>query len=630
VALECSELAQASRDRVSVSGRQPARLPHGRSRQDEMTTSVDPESDVPATGSQATLVTPAPGAEASAPARRRTRPWPAALGVLRSAWSAVSVLQMPAPEPDPYVPGQTRITKVAWPSALAGALGSGLVLWGASQPTSPFTLNHATLGQTLPGPLQQGVQTWYFGTEAVSGHANLLLGVVAVYAGMFFMIKGWMGLIRVTRLHPGTPVRRFVPVFIVWMLPLLVVAPLFSHDAYSYAAQGEEMTRHMNPYVYPPTVLGAGGNPWASGVDKLWGNTTSPYGPVFLLLAGAIVGGVNHNYLASLVGFRVLAVVGVVLLAIYTPRLARSYGHDPAKAFVLVALSPLVLLHLVGGDHNDALMIGLLVAGLALARERHPLIGIVLCSLAGLVKVPGLVGVVFVAWDWAGDGTPPRDRLRRTALGLAISGVTLAAVTEAIALDTGAIGHGWGWVSALKNPGTVNSWMDPATGLGTLIGKLVNGVGFGMHVTTIVSATRWVGLLAAALIAVWLLLRADGAGILWGVGLTLLAFGALGPVVQPWYLVWGLVALAPVAEGRTRAAIVAVSAVFSFLGLPGGRLLVHQLGAANPLLVAAAAAALAAIGLLSFVPRLRQLRREHRQPGDRHPRGSAGLPAAST
>jgi len=599
-----------------------------------MTTSVGPEGDVPTTGSTATVVVSRPGAdgqEAGNDGRAAPGPGARALSAVRrplgAVWSAISVLQMPPPEPDPFVAGETRVAKVVWPSALAGAVGSLLVLWGASQPTSPFTLNHATHNQTLPGPLPQG-GTWYFGTEAVNNHANLLLGVVAVYAGMFLMIKGWIGLIRVTRLHPGTPVRRFVPVFIAWMLPLLVVAPLFSHDAYSYAAQGEEMTRHINPYLYSPSLLGVGGNPWASGVDSLWNATTSPYGPVFLLLAGVIVGGVNHNYLASLVGFRLLAVVGVVLLAVFTPRLARSYGRDPAKAFVLVALSPLVLLHLVGGEHNDALMIGLLVAGLALARERHPIFGIILCSLAGLVKVPGLVGVVYIAWDWSGDGTPARDRLRRTALGLGVSGVTLAAVTEAVAVISRAIGYGWGWVGALKNPGSVNSWMDPATGLGTLIGKIVNAVGLGMHGAAIVSTTRTIGLVAAALIGLWLLFRADGVASLWGAGLTLVAFVVLGPVVQPWYLVWGLVVLAPVAEGRTRAAIVAVSAVFSFLGLPGGRLLVQELERANPLRVAAAAAALAVVGLLSFTPRARQLLRERRERAADRQVDKAGVPAA--
>jgi alpha-1,6-mannosyltransferase len=164
-----------------------------------------------------------------------------------------------------------------------------------------------------------------------------------------------------------------------------------------------------------------------------------------------------------------------------------------------------------------------------------------------------------------------------------------------------------------------------------LLGKVVNGVGLGMHVATIVSVSRALGLLGAAAIGLWLLLRADGVGSLRGVGLTLLAFAALGPVVQPWYLVWGLVVLAPIAAGLTRSAIVAVSAVFSFLGLPGGRMLLRDLGRASPLLIAAAVAALALVGLLSLTPRIRQLLRERRaRAADRLAEDKASVPAGGT
>lgn len=537
---------------------------------------------------------------------------------LSSAWRAIGRLCTPEPVPEPFEAGESRVARVlVWPGVV-GTFGSLLVLWGASQPTSPFTLDHATL-KTLSDPaLQYGVRLWYFGTGAPIG--NVLVGVVAVYTGMFLMMRAWVALARLTRLHPGTPVRRFVPVFIAWMLPLLIVAPLFSHDAFSYVAQGEEMTRHINPYLYPPSLLGPGGNPFASLVDKLWANSTSPYGPIFLSLAGGIVALVNHNELEALLGFRLLAVVGVVLLGVYMPRLARSYGVDAAKSFVLIALNPLVLLHLVAGEHNDALMMGLLVAGLALARERHPLVGIVVCSLAALVKVPALVGVVYIGWDWAGVGVSWRSRVRPLAKAVAVSGATMAAVTYAIGL-------GWGWIGALSNPASVSSWMDPATGIGGLVARIVNGVGLGEHAPTIVAVARWLGLAAAAGVAVWLLLRSDGGvGSFRGLGLTMLAVVVLGPVVQPWYLVWGLVLLAPLVEGRARSALMLASAVLSFLGLPGGRMLLGRLAGDGPLVLLDALAVLAAVGVASFAPRLYQLAKQRRdEPG--HGAGDLAAPA---
>ena len=69
----------------------------------------------------------------------------------------------------------------------------------------------------------------------------------------------------------------------------------------------------------------------------------------------------------------------------------------------------------------------------------------------------------------------------------------------------------------------------------------------------------------------------------------------LGPVVQPWYLSWGLVLLAPVATGKVRSLLITLSIGSAFLGLPGGQELVHDLLSSNPLDVAGALVILLAI-----------------------------------
>ena len=528
----------------------------------------------------------------------------------RVLWRAATRLRRPHPHPQPFVAGETPVGNLVLGPGLLGLVGMLLVLWGASQTTSPFTLNRYS-DTTLPSThLPFGVEMWFFGTGPVQGHENVFLGVivgvVAVYTGMFLVVRAWMGLIRVTRLHPGIPVRRVVPVFIMWLIPMLVVAPLFSHDAYSYVAQGEQVSFHISPYKYSPSMLGVGGSSIPSLVDRLWTNVTSPYGPVFLWLAGVVVSHTGHAELASLVGFRLLALAGTALLAVFIPRLARSYGCDPAKAFVLVALNPIVLFHLVAGEHNDALLLGLLVAGLSLAKDRHPIIGIVLCSLAALVKVPALIGVVYIGWDWRGDGLPIKRRLSPTALAMAISGAVMGGVTWATGL-------GWGWLAALRNPGTVTSWMDPGTGLGGLIARAVNAVGLGEHSQTIVSVTHTIALGIAAVIGIRLLLKADGIGVLRAIGLTLIAVVVLGPVVQPWYFIWGIALLAPIAEGKTRAAIVALSAVMAFLGLPGAKRLVTTLGRGNPLVILLAVVVLIVVALIAFAPEVRHLLIERRR-----------------
>ena len=62
----------------------------------------------------------------------------------------------------------------------------------------------------------------------------------------------------------------------------------------------------------------------------------------------------------------------------------------------MAVLNPLVLLVLLGGAHNDALMLGLLVLGCVLAVRRHPLTGLACCALAAEVKAPALLATLFI------------------------------------------------------------------------------------------------------------------------------------------------------------------------------------------------------------------------------------------
>ena len=80
--------------------------------------------------------------------------------------------------------------------------------------------------------------------------------LAAVYGGLLLFMRVWWGMTRLYSRCPGVPVNRMMWVFALWSLPMLVIAPLFSRDAYSYAAQGEMVSHHMNPYLYGPFELG--------------------------------------------------------------------------------------------------------------------------------------------------------------------------------------------------------------------------------------------------------------------------------------------------------------------------------------------------------------------------------------
>ena len=471
------------------------------------------------------------------------------------AWAEASGLLQPV-DPTPVDKATTR--RILARPALLGFLATLAITFGASQPDSPFALKQ-------PG-------AWFFG---VSGsHSEGLLGVVAVYGGMLLLIKTWYGLSRTLHNRPGVRLLPLVGVFVLWILPLLIAPPLFSRDAYSYAAQGEMVSHHINPYDYGPYVLGDNANPYTMPVDQLWGLTPAPYGPLFLGTAGAITDITAHDELATVVGMRVLAILGVGLIAFFVPKLARRFKRDPSEAFALAVLNPLTLLHLIGGAHNDALMVGLLVAGIVLSKQGRPIWGIVACSMAAAVKVPALIGVVYIGWEWVGAEANWRQRIRPLVSAVLVS----SGVMSALSIVTGL---GWGWMRALGTPGTVRSLIAPFTAVGVLFGNIFHAVGIGPSQQTTLTLARGTGLLVAAAVAVGLLWYSARIGYIKALSLSLLAFVVLGPVVQPWYLAWGLILLAPVASGRLRAMLLWLSIVASFIGMPGLRVLIDELGRAS-------------------------------------------------
>nr|WP_267246523.1 polyprenol phosphomannose-dependent alpha 1,6 mannosyltransferase MptB [Streptomyces sp. PR69] len=243
-----------------------------------------------------------------------------------------------------------------------------------------------------------------------AGSGRAALGLVGVYFGLVLLITGWALLGRAVR-GPEPPGRRTLLLTLcLWAAPLVLAPPLFSRDVYSYLAQGAMVEARMDVYAYGPSQLG-GHLP--AEVAPLWQHTPAPYGPVFLALASAIADASRAEVASGVFGMRVVALLGVALMALCLPALARHCGADPAAALWLGALNPLVLLHLVGGAHNDAVMLGLLGAGLVAALGRWPVLGAVLVTLAALVKAPAALGLAAVAALWA---------RRRTGSGLSGSG----------------------------------------------------------------------------------------------------------------------------------------------------------------------------------------------------------------
>lgn len=333
-----------------------------------------------------------------------------------------------------------------------------------------------------------------------------------------------------------------------WSAPLLLTPPLLSRDVYAYAGQAHLVAVGLDPYTHGP--VDAPG-PLATEVDDVWGPAPSPYGPVFLRLASALVPG-EHVILAVIL-LRLLAVAGLALLAWSLLRLTAR----PGRAVWLAVANPLVLLHAVGGAHNDVLMVGLLAAGLAASSRpgwSRLVLGAALVTVTALVKVPAAAALGFLPL------LHPGPRLRGYA---AVAGTALMSA----AVLTVACGLGWGWLDTLGAGNPRRSLLSISTGAGTLLANT-----FGENA---VSAAQSVGLLLVAACGLLLLIRAPRIGPVRALGLALLAAVVLGPVVQPWYLLWALAPLAAVAGPRLAAGLAASSAVLCLLILPSGRHLIR-------------------------------------------------------
>jgi alpha-1,6-mannosyltransferase len=465
--------------------------------------------------------------------------------------SATTTSTTPLSVVDPDAPGHAARRLSVARTALLGLLGSAAIVVGAVFGGQAFETH-------LAGAWYFGMPGGPFGSFGSDSSLPTIASLALVFGGLILLSRVWFGFLRHLHDHPGFPVKRVVLVVAIWALPLLLAPPLFSRDVYTYSAQGEMMSHHINPYSYGPEVLGA--TPFNQMADTVWSGTESPYGPTFLSVDGLLDQASGHQILPDLVLLRLLEVAGLALAVAATPTLARSLKHDPAHAVLIGVGSPLALLALIGGAHNDALMVGLLMAGLAVAKRVGTVPGIILCALAAGVKSPALLGVLFLGWVWAGREASIRRRIGHTAL----AGLIALATMEVVSLISGT---GWGWIRTTTTADATFTGVTPIN----LVARSASIVSHVVQVPMSVLAVRPVFMVLGLLVAVYVgyrqLLRSPRDGVVRCLGITLLVLALLGPIVWSWYVTWGVIVVAAAAVGGLRKASIVISTVWAFVGM---------------------------------------------------------------
>jgi hypothetical protein len=320
--------------------------------------------------------------------------------------------------------------------------------------------------------------------------------------------------------------RRLVWGAIVVLVVGFALAPvLLSHDVYSYVDYARLGVHHgLDPYVYEPDS--APGD--AAFAHVTWIDAKSAYGPLFTLLTYPLAWLPVGGAVATLKAIAALSVLGIAVL---TSRIAAWRGIDPLRAAAFVALNPLVLVHVVGGAHNDGLTMLLAMLAVAAILSARELTGgaALIAAIATKLSATFIAPFALIATATSSptgrkypymEGNRPVGRLLLGALG--------GAVTIGVAAY---LAFGWDWLHGFGLAGE-NQSRTSHLSIPTTVARLT---GLGPDGVRLAAAILFAALVAYLLAWTW-------RGGDWVRAAAWAGFGLLLATawLLPWYLIWPL------------------------------------------------------------------------------------------
>jgi alpha-1,6-mannosyltransferase len=314
-------------------------------------------------------------------------------------------------------------------------------------------------------------------------------------------------------------------VIVVLVVAFALAPVLLSHDAFSYVDYARLGVVHgLDPYIHAPEAVPTD----PAFADVTWTEATSAYGPLFTLLTYPIAWLPVGLAVAALKAVAALSVLG---LAAVVARIAAWRGVDPLRAAAFLALNPLVLVHVVGGAHNDGLMMlaaMLAVAALLAGREASAgaalLAAIAIKAAASFLAPFALLGARQQRPTGRFDNSCTTNRpVGRLLIGAAGAIVALGVAAYA--------GFGWEWLHAFglagENQGRTSHLSVPIT--------FARLTGLGADPVRVGALAFYAA--AVAYLLVWTWRGGD-----WVRAGAWAAFGLLLATswLLPWYLIWPL------------------------------------------------------------------------------------------
>ena len=381
------------------------------------------------------------------------------------------------------------------------------------------------------------------------GH-GLVVSSLLLWSGVAIIVVAWLWLGR--RVVGPERVGDYTMIATTgfWLAPLLLSVPIFSRDTYSYLAQGALLRDGFDPYVVAPIE---NPNSLLDNVSPIWTTTTAPYGPAFILVAKFVTLIVGDHVIAGTMLLRLCMLPGLALLIWAAPRVARHIGADGAVALWICVLNPLVIVHLMGGVHNEMLMVGLMMAGIALTFSRHHLIGVTLIAVAVAVKATAVLALPFMVWVWM------RHLSGRRVRAFLIASATSVAIFMAVfAVLSWLAGVGLGWLTALAGSVKIINWLTVPTAVANLA-NAIGGLFMPVNFYAILEFTRIAGIVVilVALPLLWWRFRHTDREALTGIACAMAVVVLFVPAALPWYYTWPLAVISALTQSRTAIALIA-------------------------------------------------------------------------
>jgi alpha-1,6-mannosyltransferase len=212
---------------------------------------------------------------------------------------------------------------------------------------------------------------------------------LALYGTAFL---GYLGALRSARGLSLPGLRAALAVAVAWRVALALSPPLLSDDVFRSVWEGRIQAHGHNPYEWR-------NRPESERLfhlrDEVWRRVnhkeyTAIYPPLWQLAARAVI--TVHDSVTAIKLFLVACELGALFAL---ARLVRRRGL-PRERLLVLAWSPLALVEIAGGGHNDVFAIALLALSLLGLDAQRPLLSAVAAALGAQAKV--LPGLVAAAW----------------------------------------------------------------------------------------------------------------------------------------------------------------------------------------------------------------------------------------